>query len=515
MKRWWVKALVGITVLAVILVLSFLGSMVRSKSELERFKEKLRASGETLDWKAIVLPLPQAEENAAELFNSATPFLKDSFNDVLSTNPPMAMRMLAPGRAAVISQQADIQAYQTTYSWTELNEALARRAPVFELLEQIGDRKYLQLDLDYGKGPNLLLPHLSQMKRWSQLATAKTLADLHTDDGSSAATNQHNVLRLLAVWNREPLLITQLVRIAMYQIIYSGQWELLQSTNFSDADLAMLQSDWERVDLQSQMEAALVGERIFGIEAIEHYRMSNSPPDFSLMGGSSGGFTWSGSDWWDDLKENGAEVRRRIGHHLWRASWSLDDEMTLLKTDQVLIDALREVKTNGFYKEAVEKARKENEGTIEAYRRNHKFRAVMRDEMGEIFLTPEALAKSLDKLLVTEAARQLSISAIALKRFELKYGHLPERLDSLVPEFAKAVPYDPVDGKPLRYRLNADGSFLLYSIGENAIDDGGSAVSAKSSSTSFSWQRGLDWVWPQPATEAEVEAFRAAELSGK
>ena len=30
-----------------------------------------------------------------------------------------------------------------------------------------------------------------------------------------------------------------------------------------------------------------------------------------------------------------------------------------------------------------------------------------------------------------------------------------------------------MDGQPLRYRRNADGTFLLYSIGENGKDDGG------------------------------------------
>ena len=42
-----------------------------------------------------------------------------------------------------------------------------------------------------------------------------------------------------------------------------------------------------------------------------------------------------------------------------------------------------------------------------------------------------------------------------------------------MPEFVPKVPLDPVDGQPLRYRRNADGTFLLYSVGENGKDDGG------------------------------------------
>jgi hypothetical protein len=115
--------------------------------------------------------------------------------------------------------------------------------------------------------------------------------------------------------------------------------------------------------------------------------------------------------------------------------------------------------------------------------------------------------------MMTEAARELAIAAIALKRFELEQGHLPDRLERLAPEFVKSVPRDPVDGEPLRYRLNSDGTFLLYSVGANAVDDGGSAASTNSTSKSFSWQQGLDWVWPQPASDAEIRAWEASQSS--
>jgi hypothetical protein len=104
----------------------------------------------------------------------------------------------------------------------------------------------------------------------------------------------------------------------------------------------------------------------------------------------------------------------------------------------------------------------------------------------------------------------MTITAIALKRFQLKHGNYPADLNSLVPEFLPAVPLDPVDGQPLRYRRNADGTFLLYSVSENGVDDGGNPALEKGvTNSSYSWQNphALDWVWPQPATEAEIKFF--------
>ena len=98
------------------------------------------------------------------------------------------------------------------------------------------------------------------------------------------------------------------------------------------------------------------------------------------------------------------------------------------------------------------------------------------------------------------------ITAIALKRYQLRHGALPSDLNALVPEFLSAVPRDPVDGKPLRYRLNPDGTFLLYSVGSDGMDNGGDPTPSGSSKT-FYWQRGRDWVWPQPATAQEVQDY--------
>ena len=65
-----------------------------------------------------------------------------------------------------------------------------------------------------------------------------------------------------------------------------------------------------------------------------------------------------------------------------------------------------------------------------------------------------------------------------------------------------SVPFDPVDGQPLRYRAKPDGTFLLYSIGENGKDDNGDPSLEKGAqSKSLYWQniQALNWVWPQPA----------------
>ena len=118
-----------------------------------------------------------------------------------------------------------------------------------------------------------------------------------------------------------------------------------------------------------------------------------------------------------------------------------------------------------------------------------------------------ALIRAMARAMRAETERSMIISAVAMKRFELRHGNLPPTLDSLVPEIVSAVPVDYMDGKPMRYRLNPDGQFVLYSVGEDEQDDGGStAMRPDKSSQRNLWDR-KDFVWPAPAAPDEVEEY--------
>ena len=100
--------------------------------------------------------------------------------------------------------------------------------------------------------------------------------------------------------------------------------------------------------------------------------------------------------------------------------------------------------------------------------------------------------------------------AIAIKRYQLKHGKVPASLDALAPEFLAEAPRDRMDGKPLRYRVNAQAGFMLYSVGSDGIDNGGDGAQANGPSPTTppnNWLSGKDWVWLQPASPEEVEKY--------
>lgn len=83
-----------------------------------------------------------------------------------------------------------------------------------------------------------------------------------------------------------------------------------------------------------------------------------------------------------------------------------------------------------------------------------------------------AMIKAQETAQRSRADLRCALVAVALERYRCDHGEWPEPLEALVPRYLSAVPADPCDGKPLRYRRLPDG-VLVYSVGPDKVDNGG------------------------------------------
>lgn len=74
--------------------------------------------------------------------------------------------------------------------------------------------------------------------------------------------------------------------------------------------------------------------------------------------------------------------------------------------------------------------------------------------------------------LRTQAELRCAIAALAAERYRLEKGAWPVSLAAMVPDYLPAVPIDPFDGQPVRFRRIADG-IVIYCFGQDRNDDGG------------------------------------------
>jgi hypothetical protein len=313
----------------------------------------------------------------------------------------------------------------------------------------------------------------------------------------------------------EQLLISHLVRLAIASIAVTPTWELLQATNVSDAQLATLQKSWEQMDFILDSERTFIVERAWSINEIQKLRASHEQfqklvSSYSSMGGY-GGSAGGGGSWPSGLVELTEKPRQAIGEMMWRNSWSYAEELRGLKTQQIILETLRTMRTNTsqFYKADYDAMTPRlNSIGITNFGQPF-FQALNIPDFSELDAFYSA-GSVVNKDIRTETARRVVVAAIALKRFQLKNGKLPGKLIELAPEFLASVPIDPMDGQPLRYHPNPNGSFLLYSVGMDGADDGGDpSLPSTVTGSSFYWQndKARDWVWPQPATAEEIQKY--------
>jgi hypothetical protein len=518
--RWKILIAVGI-VMALSCAVSFVTMRIQPANEVEAYKKLLREKGEKLEISEVLPPPVAPASNCVSLVEAAFNLFVPGGEAY--TNLPLTMQMIAPGKAMVGWAQPDLREMDSagyTNSWDNALAQVEQNRPVIDSLTQAASFPALDFQLDYGKGFEMLLPHLAPLKCCAQQLSAAAMCALHQGDAAAATTNLCTLLSLVRADHDEPVLISQLVRIAMANIAVAANWELLQSTNLTDAELAALQKSWERQEFIAAIKGAFELERAMSDATIQKMRVSLA--DFNRMAGASGsggsssfgGWGSSGS-WLEDagdyIKDGLDGAKGRGAEYMWRESWSYSDQLRVLQAGQIVLEATRTIQTNQIFQPTLKNAIAKL-GKFHASAAGSGWVADFNDWLAgdwrEIFSGGMvANGTAIRKVLAAETSRRVVITAIALKRFRLQRGNFPEQLSELVPEFLAAVPLDAVDGNPLRYHRNAE-TFLLYSIGDDGVDDGGDTTPAKTTtSATWYWLRGRDWVWPQPATEAETKYF--------
>jgi len=80
------------------------------------------------------------------------------------------------------------------------------------------------------------------------------------------------------------------------------------------------------------------------------------------------------------------------------------------------------------------------------------------------------------------AHERLLAVELALRCYDSEQGHPPARLVQLIPKYLQRVPLDPFSGRPVIYRPQGT-DWLVYSVGEDRVDDGGKPVARSVSGT--------------------------------
>ena len=354
--------------------------------------------------------------------------------------------------------------------------AFEGRRAVFDQVTEAARRPRAQYDLRYADGPNALLPHLAIHKSMAVKLRTRSAARVAAGDTVGAAEDIDTILRLAELTGEDPTLIGYLVRVAIQSIAFSAFWDGTAQHAWSDAQLAAFQQRFEGLKQRDSLVKAFRGERLFGKTTFELMREGRLDPDTlgAMEGdGSGNSFGWG-------LVPRAWLLQNQAYH-----SQVLDQIVGALQR----CDPERGIAAKGSIWET---ERVEQTVFNTAGRRFHPYRIFTH------LLLP-GLAKVHAKADRSLTTRRLAIAVAGLERHRLATGGYPKSLGDLVPRWVPTVPLDPMDGQPLRYRLNADGTFTVYGIGPNHADDNGVFESKQG--------QDLDWVWPPNHPTEERRLF--------
>ncbi|MCW5556923.1 MAG: hypothetical protein KIT22_03650, partial [Verrucomicrobiae bacterium] len=368
--------------------------------------------------------------------------------------------------------------------------------------------------LEWQQGFDLSLPGLVQYKHSAQALAAATLVAAAREDRGEAIARMEDIRRVERALESEPLLLSQMVRVVAASQALPVAWDLARRSDWDEPDLAALQRALPSTNFTRGFVDSLWGEAACWAVSVRDPRYAEAIVSGDVTLWSSGlalpsnfeGVPEFVSELLDRTRvtihaEIWLPIRREVWLPIWRFAWF----------DQALAFHLRATDELARRWETAADRRSLKSYSSEGIPGLGKLGPF--DAM-RFHFTPESLETTqaiLAKAFRFETHRALIETDIAIRRFVRRHGRPPRELAELVPDWLEALPVDAMDGEPLRYRLDTEGIWRLWSVGADFKDDGGDPTPRPPSTISLILWNIRDAVLPARAADAEVAAWQAKE----
>ncbi len=412
-KRFTLKAW-HVTFVAIAAVVGLIALyIVVARSRLDRRLEALRAAGypTTLAELAEYNKLPAGTPNAAGVYVGAFAAFVAPLD---GTNVPYLGPAQWPDRGKPLPEpMAQV-----------ISKCLADNKLCLSLLHEAAGIQDCDHDWDWRQLAATSFSQLADVKHCAQLLALGVAYYSHTGDPNAAMRCIEDGLRVADSLRREPALIHYLVRVACVGLIVGSLDRSLSATTFTDEQLRELDKTLTATAGTLDLTQAMITERCIMIETCRNPFLMAGP------GQSTGprmlpGMTRTGIADTLDYMGDCIEASKRPP-----------------------------IERLAGFREAAKKT----------------------DELSFVHVMIKMLAPATGRVaelsLRSQAHVDLARTALAIERYRLATGKVPERLEELMPQYLKEVPIDPFDGQPIRYK-RADPGYRLYSILEDGQDNAG------------------------------------------
>jgi hypothetical protein len=480
------RTLIALVGLATLVALFYSVENWRGKRAWEAYKQEQEAKGVRFDLAAFVPPEVPDEENFAmwpalePLFHYAPETYGVAIDERLKnigtlrgdwregTRIDLALwlksyeRHRDPGRG----EQPDpgpIDSLTRSEHAQWVLAAMKEKDPLLDVVRSGSRRPHARFNIHYGKEDptTILLPHLSRLKSLCQLLAVRASAALALGRPGEAVRDVELIFYLADTIQDESFMISHMVRLACLNLGIQILWEGLAQQQWPEVQLRDWQSRFLEINLIAETVQSFKAERAFGNRVVES--MANP--------GRGGEFEAPALN----LLPRGWLYFEQLNYNC------LFDERILPALDP---DSRR------IQPEIV----RDNEAAMLNEYTGHPVRMLLQHRLFAGLLLP-----GMTKVHFQSAKLQIAIDqaalACALERYRLVHGSFPEKLDALSPAFLETIHHDLITGEPMIYRRESADSFVLYSVGWDGRDNGGTPVRPG--------REEGDWVWRYPPALAD------------
>ncbi len=390
---------------AILVGLFLVGCWLLSGNVDQRLAE-IRKRGEPITYAELYewIPLVPSDRDATELWLEAAEELQTAAG---RANP----------RRLPILGQAD-EPPVPGQPWPDLDYAEQFVLDNAESLAKAHQAAALGGEGDYRQNikPDAIATLLTPIQTLRSGARGLTLeAEVHAHRGRphEAAQSINALLRQTHALDREPFLVSQLIRCAILGIGIQQLQKTLGRVEFSEDDLVQLDETLRGIDMAKAVKLGMLGERVYGLETFN---------DVNVLNGGNWKFA----------------ITRPLRH--------LDKGMYLDVLSELIAAA--------------------DEPWPELLAKYDAIGAGMKNRLSPVHIFSSQLLPALNAYASScarsETARRVAIIAIALERYRRAEGHPAPDLAALVPKYLAEVPMDPTSDSPLDYRVTGT-DYVVFS----------------------------------------------------
>jgi hypothetical protein len=404
------------------------------KKQLKSRIEAIRAAGypvtcEELDqWYSI----PDDAENSAYVILDAIEYYNEPLEEKLL---PVFGRTELPTRTETLSEE----------SMKLISQFLGDNQKCLELLHKTADLEYSRYPADFTLGMGVLLPHLDDIRNYTFLLQLEAVHAAENEKQDMAIQSIKSIFGITNSINEEPAILSQFIRIACQERAVLSLEYAMNRMVFSDEQLIEFGRDFINSQNLSGISRAFIGERCQTLSVFENPTILN-----------------------EDIV--GRDIPPKPILEAYKALGLAD------------MDAIDFLDIMDGYNKAAQLPPHLHQNAVEMVK-------LKRVSIPQIRILLRTFMPALGRIITLDlrniAGLRTAQVAIAIQRYRLATGKLSDSLKDLVPDYFETVPIDPFDGKELRYSKLESG-FVVYSIGEDLMDNNGTEMPKDSREQSVS-----------------------------